>query len=161
MSHPEGTVPAAINALEQSTRSEYVPPPIHALALHEFLRRHDGQPYQFGRGQYRRGEQGSGQGEVYDSARCRSCGHRRDWHYRGRSGCEYGPRQCNVDCREFLSPVLEDMELCECGHRREVHGGPCWTTNDISSSAPDCGCQEFTARDARKLTSRYPAGGGD
>jgi hypothetical protein len=44
--------------------------------------------------------------------------------------------------------VLEDMELCQCGHRREVHGGPCWTDNNNSSGEPDCDCPEFTPASA-------------
>lgn len=100
------------------------------------------------------GTQGGGTGwEVLDAARCRTCGHRRDWHWRGHSGCDYGPAECAVNCSEFLSPDIEDMELCRCGHRSDVHGPGCWVDNNNASSEPDCHCTGFT----RALTPASPA----
>lgn len=101
------------------------------------------------------GTQSSGLGEVHDAAPCRNCGHRCDWHWRGRSGCDYGPTDCDANCQEFLSPTVEDMELCQCGHRHDVHHVDaadgievrmaCWVNNDNSSDEPDCECRGFVA----------------
>ncbi|MFE2995027.1 hypothetical protein ACFXG4_08450 [Nocardia sp. NPDC059246] len=98
----------------------------------------DGDPYMV-RGMRVPGEQ------IHDSACCLTCGHRRDWHFRGRGSCDEGPDGCTAQCMEFLSPLLEDMRVCRCGHRAEVHGPGCWVDNASASGAPDCDCVQFVS----------------